>query len=223
MEDDGQARRSRRRRRLATFGRYVLLVVVAAIVLFPIYSAIMVSQKPLSELGNLGSLVPGTPDLGSFDEAFNDRNLELDYFAGYSHRFRPDLAVEGTLIHYTYPGHRKPYNYDWTELLVSVYVGDRWLLSTGVADNWLSLDDTTIFIEGGYRYPLPQSLTLDITLGYQTLQTPFTDYAYAEVGVSRRLGLLDFRVGYAASSGDARDQFGRWAVSRWLASVSFEI
>ena len=35
----------------------------------------MVSQKPLSELGNLGSLVPGTPDLGSFDEAFNDRNL----------------------------------------------------------------------------------------------------------------------------------------------------
>lgn len=75
MEAEGEARRNRRRRRLVMFGRYMLLVVVAAIVLFPIYSAIMVSQKPLSELGDLGSLVPGTPDLASFDEAFNDRSL----------------------------------------------------------------------------------------------------------------------------------------------------
>lgn len=73
MDADRQARRNRRR--LAVVGRYTLLVVVAAIVLFPIYAAIMVSQKPLSELGDLGVLLPGAPDLGSFDVALNDRSL----------------------------------------------------------------------------------------------------------------------------------------------------
>jgi uncharacterized protein (TIGR02001 family) len=155
--------------------------------------------------------------------SFDDRNFELDYFAGYSRTIRPGLAFDATFIHYTFPGHTKPRDYDWTEVMVSAYLGDRWLLSAGVADNWLARNETTTFVEGGYRYPLPLSLTVDLTLGYQSLKDPFPDYAYFELGISRRVGAVDVRVGYAVTDHDARDWFGSWADNRWLASISFEI
>ncbi len=66
---------ARRRRARRTIGRYGLLVIVAIIVLFPLYSALMAAQKPLSELGSLRVLVPERPELGAFDEAFNDADM----------------------------------------------------------------------------------------------------------------------------------------------------
>lgn len=55
--------------------RYALLVVVAAIVLFPVYAAVMVAQKPFTELGDLGVLVPDRVDLGSFPTALDDAGM----------------------------------------------------------------------------------------------------------------------------------------------------
>ena len=159
----------------------------------------------------------------SVDFAIDDRNFEFDYFAGYSRKVSPALAFDATIIRYTYPGHSKPHDYNWTELMVSAYVRDRWLFSWGVADNWLSLDKTTTFVEGGYRYPLPLSLTLDMTIGRQSLAAPFPDYTYGELGISRRLGALDVRVGYSVTDDDAQDWFRGWADNRWLASISYAI
>lgn len=56
-------------------GRYALLVTVAALVLFPVYAAVMVAQKDLAELGDLGVLVPGGLDGGAFPDAFVDAGL----------------------------------------------------------------------------------------------------------------------------------------------------
>ncbi len=76
--DRTTARSHRRRRHLRTAGQYLLLTVVAAIVLFPIYSAVMVATKPFRELGDLGMLVPDgiSLDLGAFPTAFSDANLD---------------------------------------------------------------------------------------------------------------------------------------------------
>ncbi len=56
-------------------GQYLLLIVVAATVLFPVYAAVMVAQKPLTALGDLDVLVPDMPDLSAFSTAFSDANL----------------------------------------------------------------------------------------------------------------------------------------------------
>jgi ABC-type glycerol-3-phosphate transport system permease component len=66
-------RRFRRRARVAA--RYVLLVIVAAVVLFPVYAALMVAQKPLDELGDLHVLVPDRVDLGNVSNAITDAGM----------------------------------------------------------------------------------------------------------------------------------------------------
>jgi sn-glycerol 3-phosphate transport system permease protein len=63
------------RHRLGRAGRYALLTVVAAIVLFPVYAAVMVAQKPFSELGDLGLLVPDRPRLGNVDEVLSETGM----------------------------------------------------------------------------------------------------------------------------------------------------
>lgn len=76
--DDRTARGRRgstRRRRLRLAGRYALLVLVAAVVLFPVYAAVMVAQKPFGELGDLGVLVPGRPHVGNVGEALTDTGM----------------------------------------------------------------------------------------------------------------------------------------------------
>jgi ABC-type glycerol-3-phosphate transport system permease component len=67
--------RSRLRSATKLAGRYLLLVVVAVIVLFPVYAAVMVAQKPFAELGDLGVLVPDRVDLGNVPEAVTDAGM----------------------------------------------------------------------------------------------------------------------------------------------------
>jgi ABC-type glycerol-3-phosphate transport system permease component len=53
----------------------MLLVVVAAVVLFPVYAALMVAQKPFDELGDLHVLVPDRVDLGNVPNAITDASM----------------------------------------------------------------------------------------------------------------------------------------------------
>ena len=56
-------------------GRYVMLTIVAIVVLFPVYCALMVALKPLSELRNIGILIPRNLEFSNFSTAFNDANM----------------------------------------------------------------------------------------------------------------------------------------------------
>lgn len=70
--DDVQAARARRTR---TVLRYALLVLVAAIVLFPVYAAVMVAVQPLGEYTDLGVLAPTHLTFQPFADAFRDAHL----------------------------------------------------------------------------------------------------------------------------------------------------
>lgn len=67
--------RARLRRRLGLAGRYALLTVVAAVVLFPVYAAAMVASRPFRDLGDLGILVPTWPRPGNVGDALTDTAL----------------------------------------------------------------------------------------------------------------------------------------------------
>lgn len=55
--------------------RYLLLTLVAAIVLFPVYAAVMVAQKSLAELGSLDVLVPDRVDLSHVPTVIGDARM----------------------------------------------------------------------------------------------------------------------------------------------------
>jgi sn-glycerol 3-phosphate transport system permease protein len=78
MAAEGRADRTPNRRwqaGLVLVARYALLIVVAGIVLFPVYAAAMVAQKPFSELGDLGVLEPDRVDVGNVTDALTDTGM----------------------------------------------------------------------------------------------------------------------------------------------------
>jgi sn-glycerol 3-phosphate transport system permease protein len=68
------ATEGRSRRRRAWFD-YALLVVIAAIVLFPLYAAFVVAIQPVGELTDMGMLLPSDVSFGVFIDAFRDAEL----------------------------------------------------------------------------------------------------------------------------------------------------
>jgi sn-glycerol 3-phosphate transport system permease protein len=56
-------------------GRYIGLTIVAAIILFPVYCALIVALKPVAELRDLGVLIPTNLEFSNFREAFNDAHM----------------------------------------------------------------------------------------------------------------------------------------------------
>lgn len=148
------------------------------------------------------------------------RDLELDYYAGYGRRLAPWLELEATLIRYTYHGH-SPLNDAWNELQLTAYLGDRWTLTWGIAEDWGASGETSRFVEGTLRHPLPGGLVLDATAGYQLAERAAgIDYGYAEAGVSGGFDHLVLRVGYAAVESTARQHFRPLARNRWVASLT---
>lgn len=70
-----ERKKSRGEPRQHNFGRYLALTVIALVVLFPVYSALIVAMKPLSELRDLGMLLPTNLTLSNFGKAFTDANM----------------------------------------------------------------------------------------------------------------------------------------------------
>src|SRR5688572_25830169 len=69
--------RGERTRRRSNVWRYIGLVLAATIVLFPVYSAFVVSVQPASKLFEFpGILLPTDPDFGTFGRAFDRANLD---------------------------------------------------------------------------------------------------------------------------------------------------
>ncbi len=153
---------------------------------------------------------------------YDQRTGEIDYYAGYGRRLNPDLALEGTVIRYTYLG-ESPRDDDWTELQLSAYIRDRWTTTWGIARNWWATDRTSQFVEGTYRYPLPADLTLDVTAGYQFAQRAAgVRYGYGEAGISRHLDEVVVRLGYAVVDSEARDRFPHLADNHWVVSLTWQ-
>ncbi|HEX7037169.1 MAG TPA: TorF family putative porin [Pseudomonadales bacterium] len=148
------------------------------------------------------------------------RDRELDYYIGYGRRLAPGLTLESTLIRYTWHG-RSPLNDAWNELQLTAYLGSRWTVTWGVADDWGGWGETTRFLEGTLRHPLPAGLVLDVTAGYQFAERAAgIDYGYAEAGVSAGFEHLVLRVGHTAVQSRARERFAPLADNRWVVSLT---
>lgn len=150
------------------------------------------------------------------------RSAEIDFFVGYQKRLSPKIAFDLAAVHYAYTGHQV-FNYDWTELQATAYLGDAWALTFSAGDNWFGRDDLSYAAELTYRYPLPADVLLDATIGHVKLDHFFEDnYSFGEIGVTKSFGDFTARIAYSTTNSGA-DQFGGVAKDRWFASVTWTV
>ncbi len=158
----------------------------------------------------------------SIESRYDDRNAEVDFFAGYQRRLHPALALDATVVRYTYQGGGVGSGYDWTEAQLTAHVRDHWSVTAAVADDWYGWPGTTWSVEGSWHYAPGPRWLVDATLGHNAVHDVVGfNYQWAEVGLTRQFGPLHARLGYSATTGAAA--FGDLTDDRWLFSVGWDL
>ncbi len=179
-------------------------------------AAVQGSLEYASHTGWFAGVWASRVDFGGYD----GRSAEFDYYAGYGWRHSPRLALEATVIRYTYQGN-SPWDYDWTEVQLSGHLGDYWTVTGAVAEGWWGSDKWSTTLEGTFHYPLPELIILDATVGYQRTSQSELDHEYAAAGLSRPLGPFTVRVGYSVAEVEGGSPVAHLADDCWVASLTW--
>lgn len=149
---------------------------------------------------------------------WDERTVELDYFVGYQHRFNRTVALDATLVRYTYEGPDVDSMYSWTEGQLTASLFDHWSVTVAWANNWAGFGRNTTTVEGTWRYALRPRWTMDATLGHADVSNAVGfNYQWGEAGLSRGFGPVHLRLAYAATNG--ADRLGDLTKDRWLLSL----
>ena len=156
------------------------------------------------------------------ETAYDQRTTEVDYFAGYQRRLRQDLALDATIIRYTYNGGGVGNDHDWTEGQLTAHLRDHWSFTAAVADDWFGWPGTTWSVEGSWHYAPGQRWMVEATLGHNEVRDAVgSNYQWAELGITRQLGRIHARLGYSVTSGAA--YLGDLTDNRWVFTVGWNL
>lgn len=139
----------------------------------------------------------------------DDRDSEVNYIAGYGHRFSNTLAVETSFTHYQYPNASGYRDYDWNEWMTRLQLKDQWSLGYGLGRSWFADNQLSHLFEITHVRALPGLLELDINVGLIFLEgTTIDDYQYVELGVGRSFGQWNLRAEVSTTDNEIRRQLG---------------
>ncbi len=153
---------------------------------------------------------------------WDERQVEIDYFAGFQHRLDRRLALDATLVRYTYEGPNVDSMYNWTEGQLTAHLFDHWSVTVTRASNWAGFGEHTTTVEGTWRYALLPRWTVDATLGHAEVENAVGfNYQWGELGLSWGFGSLTTRLAYAGTEGANR--LGDLTKNRWLLSAAWRL
>ncbi len=119
------------------------------------------------------------------------RDAQVSYYAGFHFATESRLDASVSVAHYTFPGQTGPRDYDYTELLASVFLDDTYSLEVGYADEYYGFDWTSHHIELRGNWALPNAWVLGAGLGWNDIDAASpSDYLYWDLGVSARYSRL---------------------------------
>ena len=138
----------------------------------------------------------------------SQRDLQLDYYAGYALPVSNSITLGGNIVLYTFPGSDGPVDYDYAEYSLSVNVDDSlWLeyaYALDIFDSGAATHNYSLFGE----LPLGQAFTVDAGIGYYDLsELSDSGYTYWELGIGWPVGQLGFDLRYH----DANDWVPIWS------------
>jgi uncharacterized protein (TIGR02001 family) len=129
------------------------------------------------------------------------RDLQLNYYVGYSHDFQSAWSVGANVVSYTFPGTEGDFEYDFLEYSIVANYDDRaWLEYSYSPDVFHSGSDThniDLYAEWG----LPEQLLFGAGAGYYDVSgLSGNGYAYWQAGITRPFGRIDIDLRYHDTS-----------------------
>lgn len=119
------------------------------------------------------------------------RDTQLNYYAGYHFASESRVAASFSLVRYTFPGQSGARDYDYTELLGSVYLDDHYVVEIGYADKYYGFDWANRHIELRRNWTLPNAWVISAGLGWNDIDAAApSDYLYWDLGASARFSRL---------------------------------
>jgi len=129
-----------------------------------------------------------TVDLHS---AVGQRDLELDYYAGYHYESQAPLTATVTFLRYTYPVHTGAHRYRHNEVLVSVSFLEHYSIELGYTNNLNGLNRIGRHWELRSEWPIANAWVVGAALGGNDMSDAgVSRYLYWDVGVSARFSRL---------------------------------
>ena len=136
------------------------------------------------------------------------RDLQVDYYAGYAMPLSNRFTVGGNIVLYTFPDSDGPVDYDYAEYSLSLNFDDRLWLEYAYAPDIFDFGAATHNYSLFGELPLGQAFTADAGIGYYDLsELSDSGYTYWELGIGRPVGQISFDLRYH----DANDWVPIWS------------
>lgn len=120
-----------------------------------------------------------------------DRDIELDYYAGYELASDKPVSVSLSLVRYSYPGSRADRSYDYTEALLSMSLHKRYSIEFGYSDDVYGRDAIGRHVDLRADWPMQSAWVVNAGVGLNDLKDlGASRYLYWDVGASARYSRL---------------------------------
>ena len=131
-----------------------------------------------------------TIDLSS---RFGQRDIELDFYAGFNYAPKAPWQASLTLLRYTYPGETGSHSYAYNELLLAASVGDHFSFELGYTNKLYGLERIGRNWEVRTEWPISGAWMFGAALGGNDLSDlNATHYLFWDVGASARVSRFTF-------------------------------
>jgi len=148
-------------------------------------------------------------------------DTEFDYYLGYHFAVTPELETSLSLLRYSYPGQSDYFDYDYTELLLSATLHDRYSIEFGYSDSVYGFDAIGRHLELRSEWPLRNAWILSAGIGYNDIEDMGTsNYLYWDLGASARWSRFIFDLRWYDNETPRGIFSGRSAESQLVVSVS---
>ena len=129
-----------------------------------------------------------TIDLSS---ALGQRDLELDYYAGFHFASQAALAATITVLRYTYPGQTGAHSYNHNEVLVGATWREHYSIELGYTSDLYGLGRIGRHWELRSEWPVSHAWVISAALGGNDLSdVGVSRYLHWDIGASARISRL---------------------------------
>ncbi len=121
------------------------------------------------------------------------RDIELDYYAGFHYLGKAPISATITLLRYTYPGQTGTHRYDYNEVFVGATWRERYSIEIGYSNSLYGLDRIARHWELRSEWPVANAWVISATLGGNDMSDAgVSRYLHWDLGASARFSRLTF-------------------------------